>query len=286
MTIDPSIVGYSTDEFFHTLEQRWSMAYAASLKDMSKEYFDDVSYQPVLVHPLFPVCLEWPTLVDCFKKHKMSMQNMVHATHDLHIFNPLTPGETYRTTAHIIGVEQKMPGIFLSWRIDTLDSRNKVVATTWQGNIFLGASLSVPDRILEPLPEIPIPYATESQVKEQVPIEACSELAHTYTECARIWNPIHTEKSVANESGMTKPLLHGTASLGLAVSKITQLLLDDKTNRISRLGCRFSSPVTLPQELNLNIISTADETIHFELISKNGQKVLDRGFLCLSRLKS
>ncbi len=255
------------------------MAYAAALKDMSEAYFDDVSHQPLLVHPLFLVCFEWPALVDSFETHKLSMQNMVHATHDLTIMKPLNPSETYSTTAHIIGIEQKKPGIFLSWRIDTLDSAHEVVATTWQGNIFLGAQLSMPQRVIEPLPDVPT--TTKTQLVEQIPIEASSELAHTYTECARIWNPIHTEPSVARKSGMTKPLLHGTASLALSVSKIAKFFLDERTNRVFRIGCRFSSPVVLPEELNLNILSKSETIIHFELVAKDGRKVLDKGFVCL-----
>ena len=44
--------------------------------------------------------------------------------------------------------------------------------------------------------------------------------AHVYSECARIWNPIHTDKKVARQAGLPDILLHGTASLALSVSAI------------------------------------------------------------------
>jgi len=53
-------------------------------------------------------------------------------------------------------------------------------------------------------------------VTTEVPIPAT--LAHVYTECARIWNPIHTDPAVARQAGLSAILLHGTATLALAVS--------------------------------------------------------------------
>src|SRR4029077_6419959 len=44
-------------------------------------------------------------------------------------------------------------------------------------------------------------------------------LAHVYTECARIWNPIHTDRAVARAAGLPDIILHGTATLALAVSR-------------------------------------------------------------------
>ena len=42
-----------------------------------------------------------------------------------------------------------------------------------------------------------------------VPISALA--AHVYTECARIWNPVHTDTAVADRAGLPGLILHGTA---------------------------------------------------------------------------
>ena len=39
--------------------------------------------------------------------------------------------------------------------------------------------------------------------------------AHVYTECARIWNPIHTDVAYARAAGLPDIILHGTATLAL-----------------------------------------------------------------------
>jgi acyl dehydratase len=45
-----------------------------------------------------------------------------------------------------------------------------------------------------------------------------AEAALVYTECSRIWNPIHTNPAVATRAGLPRPILHGTATLAMAVS--------------------------------------------------------------------
>ena len=39
------------------------MAYAASLDDCAPAYLDTAG-QPIAAHPVFPVCLEWPAILD------------------------------------------------------------------------------------------------------------------------------------------------------------------------------------------------------------------------------
>ena len=42
---------------------------------------------------------------------------------------------------------------------------------------------------------------------------------------------------------MAEPLLHGTATLALAVSEIVKSTLNSDPEKIRRIGCRFSKPV-------------------------------------------
>src|SRR5262245_63914545 len=46
-------------------------------------------------------------------------------------------------------------------------------------------------------------------------VEVPYHLGHVYTECARIWNPIHTDLAVVRAAGLSGPILHGTATLAL-----------------------------------------------------------------------
>ena len=51
-------------------------------------------------------------------------------------------------------------------------------------------------------------------------VETPATLPHIYSECARIWNPIHTERAYARSAGLPDIILHGTATWGLAMRQI------------------------------------------------------------------
>src|SRR5215831_17990681 len=53
-------------------------------------------------------------------------------------------------------------------------------------------------------------------------------LAHVYSECARIWNAIHTDRAAALAAGLPDIILHGTATLALAVSAVLRHLRPDE----------------------------------------------------------
>jgi len=253
------------------------MAYSASIKDLANRYFDDITNNPLKVHPLFPVCLEWPSLVNCFDNTGLPMRSTIHGTHDLHIFKQLIPGQTYFTVAEIVGLEQIKPGTYLTWIIKTTDANGALVCMTYQGNIFLGGNLEQPTLQKRYPPEAP--RFEKKPFPKTIKIDATNEIAHTYTECARIWNPIHTELSAAKTSGMSKPILHGTATLALAISAIVENELGSSSERISRVGCRFSFPVFLPEKLTLEIHKSNDTTINFELLTKEGGKALQSAYI-------
>jgi acyl dehydratase len=276
MSLDASLVGYQTRWFEHRLDTRWSMAYAAALDDVQPCYFDDRS-GTLAVHPVFPVCLEWPALVDSLGANRVDMRRTVHATHDLELLGPLTPPQDVRTRATVIGVEQRRPGIYLGWRFDTVDADGRPLARTWQGNLFLGETLQGPAYWQEALP---VANSTPLGAPSRLALHAAAGLAHTYTECARIWNPLHTEMAVAAAAGMSRPPLHGTATLALAVSALVGSCLGGDPARVRRLGGRFNALVLLPCSLDLAWQDEpAARRLHFEVRDANGGRAIRDGFL-------
>lgn len=274
MAVTQEIVGYTSQSFKHVLDDRWSMAYAACLNDMSPRYFDNADGKRLATHPVFPVCVEWPALVESLHDHNIDMRNTVHATHDLHLLKALHPGMELHTLATIIGVEQRKPGIYLGWRIDTTDPDGDLVSRTYQGNLFLGATLEGASCWIE---EMPRPDASPRALTTlDVPIKVPANLGQTYTECARIWNPIHSDLATARAAGLPSPLLHGTASLALATSVIVHAQLDGEPARVKRVSGRFSSMVFMPSLLHVKTRIEAPR-IWFSLVNEAGMEVISAG---------
>ena len=61
MPFSTSTIGAQTTSEQHTTDARWLMAYAGSLGDMNPLYMDTT--QEIYAHPVFPVCLEWPSIL-------------------------------------------------------------------------------------------------------------------------------------------------------------------------------------------------------------------------------
>jgi len=279
LILKPSeLVSYIGPVFELNVTKRHTMAYAACLNDLLPIYFDDVTHPKLEIHPLFPVCCEWPALLDFFHENNLPMHRMVHATHDLHIYQALSLGQSYFTTAEVISLEQRKPGVYLTWKLKTVDADGTLVSETWQGNLFLGAKSEDCSAFPQIAPSTP-KFSSPLVGTQVASLEISGGFAHTYTECARIWNPIHTEKSAALLGNMAEPLLHGTATLALAVSEIVKSTLNSDPEKIRRIGCRFSRPVIAPTDLRIETLETEEKVIMFQILSQKGDVVLRDGFV-------
>src|SRR5262249_57234972 len=95
------------------------------------------------------------------------------------------------------------------------------VTTTDYGSVYRGVATDGKQRAqVEPLDRPSPPPAGETRWTAQVPV--APHAAHVYSECARIWNPIHTDIAVARSAGLTAPILHGSATLAVAVSQVVR----------------------------------------------------------------
>ncbi|MBI4610785.1 MAG: MaoC family dehydratase N-terminal domain-containing protein [Candidatus Rokubacteria bacterium] len=274
MRIPYEIVGATMGPLTETVEAEWLAAYAAALQ------WKPGSPEP---HPLFPVCYEWPALVAIRAKtipDEISPRG-VHATHDLIIHRLPRPGDRLWITAKITRVEARSPGAYVVTRLETVDREGAPVTTTENGTLYLGIGVtgahpagatraSDADHTEREHPEGATP-----PWEARVPI--AGDLAHVYSEASRIWNSIHTERVAAVAAGLPDVILHGTATLALAVSKILEHE-SEAPARVGRIACRFSGMVFMPSTL---IVRGSCQGSHcsFEALTEDGRSAVDRGIL-------
>jgi len=112
-------------------------------------------------------------------------------------------------------------------------------------------------------------------------IAVSPQLAHVYTECARIWNPIHTDVAVARAEGLPDIILHGTATLALAVSRIVAERCGGDPSGVRRVTCRFTGMVPMPSTLALRASAASSEAtvIWFDVLDQAGRAVVRQGAL-------
>lgn len=251
------------------------MAYSAALGEIDPRYFDTGASGGVLAHPLFPVCYEWPVSrpirqIPALREH---FPRLVHAEHDLVIHRAPRQGDRLKTAVHIRSAEQRRPGAFVVFRFETLDADGAAVTTTDFGVLYRGVALERPGRA--PDTGLFLSAVQEERLKPLGKIEIAANAAHVYTECARIWNPIHTDIAYARAAGLPGIILHGTATLALSVSRALAACGADPA-RVRRVQCRFSGMVTMPSTLEPHG-SLNGTNIAFETRVADGTAVISRG---------
>jgi acyl dehydratase len=255
MKISSDIVGASAGPRVQEIDARWLMAYAAALGDTLPEYLDTARPGGILAHPLFPVCYEWPLALDIRARVLTEEIHVrgVHATHDLVVHRPPRAGDRLSTTATVTAVEPRKPGAYVVLRFETVDAQGRPVTTTNYGSLYLGVECDPPPAPPpRPGPEPARAHEAEARPEWSVEVPIPASLAHVYTECARIWNPIHTDRAVALAAGLPDIILHGTASLALAVSQVLRRGPGPgAAARVRRIRCRFGGMVLLPSTLTV-----------------------------------
>ena len=286
MPLNSSIVGSGAEPHQSAVDARWTMAYAAGLGDTLPIYLNTRAPDGIVAHPLFPVCFEWDALGKLRNATNTGLRNDevirgVHATHDLLLARPIRPPEKLRTVLKVAGVVRTRAGAYQLSRADTLDAAGGPVCTSWYGTLYRGVEVEGPDRPAGDAPPHPKPSGNSPRLRAELPINVPAGFAHVYTECARIWNPIHTDSAVAARAGLPEIILHGTATLALAISRIVAHESDGDPTRVARIAGRFAGMVLMPSELRVRVLERLQgdrtATILFEVVNSRGEPAIRDG---------
>jgi acyl dehydratase len=291
MPLSSRTLGASLAPVVHDIDARWTMAYAAGLDDTLECYLDTRRRAGIVAHPLFPVCIEWPAVVAArgLPGHEeltaAERARSVHATHDLLIRRLVRPGDRLTTRLTIVGVERRKPGAYQVMRLDTEDATGAAVCTTWMGSLYRGVDVEGPDRPAADAPPTPAPAAPETPARAEFHLPIAATAAHVYTECARIWNPIHTDPAFAAAAGLPSIILQGTATLALAVSRVVTTEAHGDPERVRRIAGRLGAMVPMPSEIVVRIIertaTPAGDAVRFEVRTANGAPAVRDGLVLL-----
>jgi acyl dehydratase len=291
MPLDSSLVGTTVGPVAAEVDARWAMAFAAGIEDYLPCYLDTRRPQGIVAHPVFPVCFEWPTTNELAARRRVSSLTAdeawrgVHASYDLTLHRAIRPPERLTTMLTLAGITRIRPGAYELMRFETVDAKGRPACTTWYGSIYRGVEVAGPDRPADDEPAPPPAGTVSDTPRAEIPLAIPAGAAHVYTECARIWNPIHTDAAVAAAAGLPAIILHGTATMAMAVSKIVGAEAAHNPERVRRVRARFGAMVLMPSLLTVRISSrtafAGGEAIAFEVLNGDGSRAIRDGSVVL-----
>jgi acyl dehydratase len=277
MPVPSALVGFSAERECD-LDARWAMAYAGALGESSAAYYDTAA-GPLPVHPLLTAGVEWPLLLETDEAAGLTEDERrrgVHSSHEVVLHAPLVTQGPITLRMTVEGVTRLRPGAHLVTRFQACDAEGRELWTTLHASIFRGVEVEGEDRPppQDPaaLPDLPSNPGAAAEAEVALPVGA----AHVYTECSRIWNPIHTDVAIAQAAGLPGPVLHGTHTIALALSRVLELL-GAESPALRRIACRLQAPVLMPSRIRVR--AWPGDPVRFEVAGPDGERALSRGLV-------
>jgi acyl dehydratase len=270
-----------------TLTPRCILAYAAGLSASEPAFLDDARADGLVALPFQCVSPEWPVVqsVRDMLGDTLSPEEArrgVHAIQDSTFHRPMRPGDRLATEGQLVSATAIRAGVLTVCRLETrLQGSGEPVTTTWTSSIYRDVALSGPPVTLEEPPPTPrISRPGEDAVVERLHIPR--EMPHVYSECADIWNPIHTERRVALAAGLPDIILHGTATWALAGLTILRRHAGTDASRLRRITGRFSGMVIPGEDIFIRHAPGPEEgQVRFEVQTASGAVAISQGLAWL-----
>lgn len=242
ITLEPGGLDTVERRIEHVVDDRWLLAYATAVGDKRKIVTDLDIVGGITAHPVFPVCPEWPLIMNGSPGVDLSpgtLERGLHVTHRIKLHQPIRPGQHLVTTARLVDLERRSVGTYLGVDFETTHC-DAPVASSYVGMLYRDVEVvGARERKETPARTVAVPDAN----LQIATIDVDETNAVIYTECARIWNPIHTDIRVARAGGLPQTVLHGTEGLARAVTALLTYLPSRYASSMTTLECRFGDVV-------------------------------------------
>ena len=281
MPLNASAVGMTVRSEPLAVTARRVLAFAAMFSDVSARELDDAAADGLAACPYLCVTYEWIYTRLIRGSNALGLtadeaRRGVHAGQDTMFHSPLRAGTTIRVEAQIEAIRPTRAGALMTTRIRLVDAATGEPRTTSRiESILRGVAVAG-----EPSAAPPSATAGEPPIAgANVRMPIARGFAHVYTECADIWNPIHTERRIAVAAGLPDIIVHGTALWALAGREIVAAHGGGDSRRLARLACRFSAMVVPGTTVTLEHTPSADppRCIGFTMRNEAGAAALTRG---------
>ena len=284
----PADVGRYTVANSFNVDARSITAFASGVGDFNECYMDDAREGGLIGHPGMVFSFQWNSRFTPDLEYDLQLvRRGVHAWVDVRFERPIREGDVITSQGRSIAVRQLEPGVLSSQRFTMRDSTGEIVSVMDTGGITRGARLDGPDQELEPSPPLPQRSAENNTPLWSAELPIDPQAPHIYTECADIWNPIHTERRVALAAGLPDIILHGSANIAIALREVINRSFDADPTRLRRFAGQFRGMVFPGRPVTVRALESRQEagetTIFFEMLNHAGQPAIANGLAVAAR---
>jgi acyl dehydratase len=285
MPINATALSQSAGESTLDVTARLTMAYAAGVEAEDACYLDDLRPGGVVAPPPFCVSLEWPVVIGSRQREITGTSPQeawggIHVQQDSTFHRAVRPGDRLVTSGRIVKLKPTSAGTLVVLRLDTRDARSgQPAVTSFSSTIFLRIPFEGTPGTLEEPPALRAEAAIGVPVQGGVALPTSRRMAHVYTECAGIWNPIHTERRVAQEQQLPDVILHGTCTWALAGMELIRRCAGGDPLRLRRLAGRFHGMVIPGTTIGLEYGAQpgAPDKVQFTVTNARGELAVSHG---------
>jgi acyl dehydratase len=275
------------------IQPRGLLAYAAALGfDREPIFMDDARPEGLEAVPFICTRFEWQLQRELRRHPALGLTPVetdrgVHFVQDSRFVKPLRPGMNVEARGRVSEVRAVRVGALIAYdyTLEDTDAR-ELLSASRSVSIFRDVAVTAvasgaqqqEQRVAEQARSRVATAVAPMTDGVHVSIPITRGLPHVYTECAEIWNPVHTERTAALAAGLPDIILHGTATWALAGREL--LIAYCRGGRqMKRLAGRFVGNVIPPATLTLRHRPDAEDpaTIHFDVIGEDGNVVLADG---------
>lgn len=264
------------------LTARSITAFAGGVGDFNPVYFEDDRDDGLIAHPGMVFSWQWNSrFVPDLELPLELVRRGVHAWVDVQFVRHAREGDVITSQGRSVAVKQVRPGVLSAQRFTFRDSQGETVAIMDTGGITRGAELVGEDLEIESAPPLPQPTGngTDPVWICSIPIEP--QAPHVYSECADIWNPIHTERRVALAAGLPDIILHGSANITIALREVINRSLDADPTRVTRFVGQFRGMIIPGTDVTVSALEVRDEgdreVIFYEMRNHQGELAIANG---------
>jgi acyl dehydratase len=245
MPFNAAMIGEQLEPLVWEVTPRRVLAFKAALAPEAVAALDDTTSNGRAALPMMIVSPEWQVVLSSLTnpRYGLSAQERiqgVHASQDTRFHRRVEAGDRLQVRGRIAGAHESRAGVVVRIDLETEDMQSQAIAAqSIYTIIYRGVRLSG-----QGSPSLP-PESYEFSKSDDIfrrEIDLSAGFCHVYSECAAIWNPIHTEKAVAARAGLTGPIVHGTALWALAGLSATGGADAQRVWLLRRLVARFHRP--------------------------------------------